>query len=139
MSLNRNRLYLLLAAACLAGYAWLYYGFRLDLTNHNQGLELCPIKLLTGIPCPSCGSTRSVLWILQGDFMAATLLNPIGLMVALIMVLAPLWIAFDLLTQKNSLFIFYRKLEKFIQKKAVAIPLIVLVLINWVWNIIKGL
>ncbi len=36
----------------------------------------CPIKKLTGIPCPACGSTRAVLALLRGDFKAYLSFNP---------------------------------------------------------------
>ena len=37
----------------------------------------CPIKWLTGISCPGCGMTRSVLALLRLDFSAALQLHPL--------------------------------------------------------------
>lgn len=42
----------------------------------------CPFHWLTGYPCPSCGGTRAVLALLQGDWQRALLLNP-GLLLLL--------------------------------------------------------
>ena len=55
------------------------------------------------------------------------------------MVVAPAWLAFDVISKKNSLFLFYRGAELFLQKKWVMIIAILLVLSNWIWNICKGI
>ena len=44
----------------------------------NDGPIVCPIRLLTGFPCPACGTTRSVGAISTGDFDLAWNLNPLG-------------------------------------------------------------
>lgn len=36
----------------------------------------CPIRTVTGIPCPGCGMTRSCLALAQGDFASAWFLHP---------------------------------------------------------------
>ena len=38
----------------------------------------CALRRLTGIPCPSCGMTRSLDWFAQGRLLDALLVNPIG-------------------------------------------------------------
>jgi len=43
----------------------------------DRHVELCLFKRLTGYPCPTCGSTRGVLHILQGDIPAAWTFNPL--------------------------------------------------------------
>jgi hypothetical protein len=55
------------------------------------------------------------------------------------MIAAPIWIVYDWIKKSQSLLIFYKKTEVFLSKKTVAIPAIVLVLINWAWNIYKGI
>jgi hypothetical protein len=37
----------------------------------------CPIQLLLGLPCPTCGITRATLLALHGDLAAATHLHPL--------------------------------------------------------------
>ena len=53
-----------------AGALWLsqYYGSR---------VELCLIKHLTGIPCPTCGFTRGTLMFLRGNIIQSWLYNPL--------------------------------------------------------------
>ena len=96
------------------------------------------IKRITNIPCPSCGSTRSVSSLLHGDFAGAIYWNPLGLVVLAIMIFLPIWLAVDLILKKDSLLQSYKSTEKILRKKTVAIPLIILVIINWIWNIYKN-
>jgi hypothetical protein len=52
----------------------------------------CPLRTLTGIPCPMCGMTRGVTSLVNGDFAHALLMNPASyLAVALAIVLLVQW------------------------------------------------
>ena len=42
----------------------------------------CPFKALTGIPCPTCGMTRSLIAARQLDFASAFRMNPLAAVVA---------------------------------------------------------
>ena len=139
MSLTRNKLYLIFSIALVSGYAWLFYELARGGSGTGNTPGLCIFKHVTDLPCPSCGSTRSVVSILHGNFREALSINPLGIPVALIMLLAPLWMLYDLITRKNSLFSIYCRMETFLKKPAIAVPLICLVIINWIWNIFKGL
>jgi|TARA_B110000259_G_C14015421_1_gene401133 hypothetical protein len=138
MTLNRNKLYSILFTACIVGYIWIYFISEKQFTENNS-VNACLIKHLTNIPCPSCGSSRSVISLLNGDFIVALNFNPIGYIVALIMLVAPVWIIMDIIKKTNSLFNFYLKTENYLKRLKIAIPLILLVIINWIWNITKGL
>jgi hypothetical protein len=138
MTLDRNKLYLILFIACLAGYIWLYFSITKNITENNSA-EVCLIKHVTNIPCPSCGSTRSVISLTKGDFIGALNINPIGYLVAIIMLIAPIWILVDTVRNAKTLFDFYQKIESYLKQPKIAIPLILLIIINWIWNITKGL
>lgn len=138
MTLNRNKLYSILLIACLAGYIWLYFSLTKNITE-NKSVEVCLIKHVTNIPCPSCGSSRSVISLIKGDFIGALNFNPIGYLVAIIMLIAPIWIIVDTIKRTKTLFDFYLKIETYLKRPKIAIPLILLVIINWIWNITKGL
>ena len=138
MPLNRTKLYSILLIACGAGYIWLYFSLSTNYTKNNR-VSICIIKQATDIPCPSCGSTRSIICLAKGNFKGALLINPLGYIVAFIMLISPLWIAIDFATNKKTLFDFYKKIEINLQKPRYAIPLILLVVCNWIWNITKGL
>ena len=124
--------------ACVAGYIWLYIG----ITNEQsvfKPVEVCFIKHFTNIPCPSCGSTRAILSLTKGNFNEAFNINPMGFLVAFIMLFTPLWILVDVVAKKNTLFTFYQKMDTYLKRPKIAIPLLIIVVINWIWNINKGL
>jgi hypothetical protein len=99
----------------------------------------CLIKSITGVPCPSCGTTRSILELLGGHLISSLQWNPMGIIVLAIMVISPVWILVDLFFQKESFLRQYNRIENQLKSKWIAIPAIALVLVNWVWNICKGL
>lgn len=37
----------------------------------------CPFRAVTGIPCPSCGTTRSLVHLAHGDIAGSFILNPL--------------------------------------------------------------
>jgi hypothetical protein len=65
--------------------------------------------------------------------------NPFGLIIMTILVLAPLWILYDVVFHKDSFFQVYNRTELFLRRKWIAVPLILMVILNWIWNIYKGL
>jgi hypothetical protein len=138
MALDRNKLYLIIFMACLAGYIWLYYSIIKNSTN-TKSVEVCMFKQVTNIPCPSCGSTRSVISLTNGDFIGAIKINPVGYIVAAIMLVMPIWIIVDTIKRSRTLFNFYLKVETYLKQPKISIPLILLVLMNWIWSISKGL
>ena len=139
MPFHRNKLYLLLTVACVAGYIWLYYTYTTSLPRSEAFADVCIFKHLTNIPCPSCGATRSALAFIKGDILGSIYWNPIGILLLFMLVATPIWMLYDMSTQKNSLLKFYFKTEAFLRKRQVAIPAMLLVIGNWFWNIYKGL
>jgi len=67
------------------------------LWNSNRlvtGPVLCPFRLVTGHPCPFCGSTRALGAMCAGDVQQAWSLNPLAVLVWLLAVtfwLRPSW------------------------------------------------
>ena len=59
-------------------------------------LPLCPLRTLTGLPCPTCGATRAAEAMLGGHFLDAVLYNPLVTLAALAFLIvglaAPAWI-----------------------------------------------
>ena len=41
----------------------------------------CPLKTLTGIPCPTCGMTRAARLVFHGDLAGATHMHPLWFVV----------------------------------------------------------
>jgi hypothetical protein len=99
----------------------------------------CFIKNVTGIACPSCGTTRAMIMLLQGNFRQSIMLNPLGLLSAMLLIVIPIWLILDLVTTKANLYNFFKASEKFVRNRYVAAILITLVAANWIWNIQKNL
>ena len=135
--MSRSRLYLFLSAACVIGFTWIAVTYHRNVADESE-IGVCLFKRITTIPCPSCGSTRSVLALLKGDFSGAVMLNPFGLIILAVLMVTPVWLGYDLVTRKATLFNAYRNAERFLKRTRVAIALIILVLMNWIWNIYKG-
>ncbi|MBS3914212.1 MAG: DUF2752 domain-containing protein [Bacteroidetes bacterium] len=136
--MTRRRLYPIIAIVCSLAYAWLFLFNHAHDEENSHVQTVCIVKNVTGVPCPSCGSTRSIFMLMQGDFLGAAKANPIGLISALVLIVAPLWLFFDLIKRRETLLEFYLTFEQFIRKKQHAIPAITLVIANWIWNIYKG-
>lgn len=136
---GRIKFYSLLLSAFGVGYSWLIYNLWYQTGSEHSSFTVCFIKNTTNIPCPSCGSTRSVLSILQRDFISALYFNPLGYLIFAALSIVPVWILFDLFLEKNTFWDFYHKMEIRLKKPYIAIPFLALLLINWIWNIYKGI
>ena len=136
---TNKKLYWVLGILSLAGYAWV--GFHLLFPDTaTPDLTVCLVKNVTGVPCPSCGITRSLLLLIGGDFEKAVLTNPVGVVAGIGLLVTPLWMAKDVLTQTNTLALAFLWTERKIKtRKAIYIPLVALALLNWGWNILKDL
>jgi hypothetical protein len=137
--MTKNKLYILILIACFLGYSWLLFLSSTPVKNSDLNLTVCIFKRVTSLPCPSCGTTRAVSYLFNGEIAKSLFLNPFGIIVAVIMIVSPGWIIWDAITKKQSFYNFYIKTEKLLRKKEIAIPLIVLVILNWIWNINKHL
>jgi len=134
----RNRLYISLGFLLLAGYTWLFWNVKYTpLQDSSRAHTLCMFRRFTGIPCPACGSTHSLIALSHGRFIEAMQYNPIGFILGLGMFVVPVWILADLLNKKESFYTFYRRFEALLREKWVAIPVILLIACNWIWNIYK--
>ena len=135
--MTRNRLYFILFLALLAGYSYVLWEINMKVLYHP--FTPCIFKNITGMACPSCGVTRSILLFTSGNLTSAVLMNPLGLIVAAAMLIIPFWLLYDVAFKKDTLYFAYKKTEHALRIKWVAISLIILMLMNWAWNIHKGL
>lgn len=139
MHTEKKKLYFILGITLVTGYAWLFLETVPSFAGLKGTPDLCIFSNLTGMPCPSCGSTRSVMCLLHGDPIGAISINPLGIPIAILMIVTPVWLIFDLVRRKESLYKFYCKTEDIIRRPTVALTLATLVVANWIWNITKGL
>lgn len=99
----------------------------------------CLVKHLTGYPCPTCGATRAVVAFLRGDVAAAFGLNPLGPVAVVVASLVVLLLAYDLLTRRALLPDVSRWAIAQVARPVVFAPLGLAMVMNWAWNIQKGL
>lgn len=116
---------------------WLFW-VLFHVNNAAEGFSVCLFKRITHIPCPSCGSSRSVIALVKGDFALALYSNPFGYIIAAIMVVLPFWLTYDFVFRKQTLFVNYGRMEYYLKKPLFYVPLVLLVVLNWIWNILKG-
>jgi hypothetical protein len=77
----------------IAGAGMLGLGVGLQLLPHNPGLP-CPLRTLTGVPCPACGMTTAVKAALTGHVGTSIAANPFGLVavvIAVLLIVRPGW------------------------------------------------
>lgn len=135
--LNRNRLYGLIYLISAASFSLLAY---MHIWSDNAYAAIvCPVKLVTGIPCPSCGTSRAVLLLLDGQFQAAMTANPLGLLALTLLILLPAWATVDILRKKDTLLQSYRMSELFLLRhKWLLFLFAMLMAANWIWNVTKS-
>ena len=75
----------------------------------------------------------------RGEWLSALYYNPIGVLLAVLMVVIPIWIVADLLMNSSSFLRAYRQTEAIFQRRLYAFIGIVAILINWIWNFQKYL
>jgi hypothetical protein len=132
----KNKLYLFILGLALAGCSWIILNHYLRQANKSS-YNVCLFRQVTGIPCPSCGTTHAVLSIAKGKFRQALDENILGYPVLLMLVLFPLWILYDLIRRKESFYRFYLWAESILRKKWIAWSALIFLLVNWGWNIFK--
>lgn len=132
-----GRFYWFIGTFWLAGLVWLMASFNEWLTSYHT--TVCFFKNTTGLACPSCGTSRAISHLLHGDLQQSFQINPLGIPGLLAMILFPFWLLFDGLTRKSTLHSMWNQAEVWLKKPTVYWPAILLVLVNWVWNITKQL
>ena len=79
--------------------------FFMTFFNANNHLEtdqsFCPLKMLTGFPCPGCGITKSLVYFYQGDIEKSFYYHILGPFVIVFCVVAILVLSTELITKKE--------------------------------------
>ena len=133
-----NKFYIFSALALFAGYLWL--GWNLYGAANTSIGSVCLFKSVTGLPCPSCGTTRALVEVAKGDLVHAFMINPFGILFAVIMVISPFWLLYDLLRDRQTLYRCWTRGETLLRERYwLWAPSALLLVVNWVWNIRKGL
>jgi len=138
MMTELRKFYYFTTSFLLVGLGWMAWNL-FCFQQSKPGLQICVLKNTVGLPCPSCGTTRSILHLVHGDLSSAVLLNPLGIIAFIVMIVSPFWLLYDYYNSKRTLWTIYLQLLSFFQNKKFSTVVIVLVLLNWIWNIQKGI
>lgn len=103
-----------LCSAPLAGSFFYRYGYRLPFLQ-------CPLRALTGIPCPTCGVTRSFVAIVQGDFSQAVQYHLFGPVVFLLFLAATIFLLWELTTNQKSIALYSVGTKPWIYSSAIGL------------------
>lgn len=90
----------------------------------------CPFLALTGLPCVTCGATRSTIAFLHGDFLSALRWNPLAFVAFCALIAFDLYAATVLLGRTPRLRIVDWTAT---EKNAARIAVISLLALNWIY------
>ena len=117
-------------AVILAGYFFLIF-YPHFINNYS----FCLFKDITEIPCPACGSTRATILLFKGEVLQSILMNPLALVTNFGILVSLLWLIYEIITGRNEFMNFMKK----DWSKRYKVLIAVIIIINWIWNIKKGI
>lgn len=115
----------LLLIAALLGAAWLSLGLP---------TPLCPLHALSGIPCPTCGTTRAASALLHGDISRALAWNPLTALALAFAALYVLYAAAVVIGKLPRL----RWEVSCAESRWIRIFAILLIAANWAYLLLRG-
>ena len=121
---TRNK-YAYLAIIIMAGYALSVFP--------------CIFHTITGYPCPACGTRRALLILLNGNIYDSILVNPYGLLLVLLTAIYLTGMTIDFIRKKDQFQSWLTRAERHLMNKYILASIILLTILNWIWNIHKGL
>ena len=112
----------------LSGLAGIIVAVRLGVEWHLP-LPVCWLRQLTGIPCPACGCTRSLLAWSKFDLSQAFFYNPLFFLGCLAALLWAAWCALENICGRPS----RRRIESAAQRHLIWRIVAVLAVLNWLY------
>jgi hypothetical protein len=88
-----------------------------DADNHLETAQsLCPLKMLTGFPCPGCGITKSLVYFYEGDLLRSLTFHLFGPFVILFSLATIVVLTTELITKKEyfNAYLYNRKMAYFL-------------------------
>ncbi len=95
-------------------------------THRQLGLPPCTFKVVTGLPCPSCGMTTSFCLLVRGDVWNSLKANFAGTSLA---VIGLLFIPWALASALLGRFVFVRELDVWIFR--IAMGFLIVMFVRW--------
>lgn len=130
-----KRFYLYAGLFVISGWLWLLWSLS---GSGGYDVSLCIFKNITQYPCPACGSTTALQLLVQGHWAAAFAVNPLGYVAGAGLLVLPVWIIFDVVSGNASLHKAALLLDNKVRQRPWLLILLLLpVILNWIWNIMK--
>ena len=89
----------------IGAFITLMVPFFLIFFNQNTHLEtaqsFCPLKMLSGFPCPGCGITKSLVYFYEGDLQKSLYYHIFGPLVIAFCIFTIVVLTAELITQKE--------------------------------------
>lgn len=101
-----------------------------DGDNHLETAQsLCPLKMLTGFPCPGCGITKSLVYFYEGNLWKSLTFHIFGPFVILFSLMTIVVLSAELITKKEyfNTYLYNKKIAYFLAFVLVVYHLIRLV------------
>lgn len=117
-----------LSVLYVLGIIWIIAG-----RAYGWKITVCPIKLLSGLPCPGCGTTRAIEMVLDGNLTRGIMMNPNIILVAAIAIGAPFILAANLLYGKDYMSI----ADHWLNRRPVIIIFVLFEMTIWMYNIVR--
>ena len=104
----------------------------------NVHIEICPIKRLIGVPCPSCGTTRAFKSLFAFDVVEALKYN-INILILLPSIVTYVALrVYDLIFRTQKLEQVYHKVKAMLNKKLVFCAFILFEILAWILHVSLG-
>lgn len=95
----------------------------------------CPIRIFYSLPCPGCGMTTAIKYVLQGNLEAAIHSNLLIIPLLTFVFVLTSTIVLDVFFQKEYL----TRLYKVLQTRTMISILVILTICSWLYNILHFL
>ncbi|MBL7916036.1 MAG: DUF2752 domain-containing protein [Bacteroidia bacterium] len=131
---EKFRIYAIFGLLTSGSLIWLIWNFLLP----GDTAFICMFHQATGLPCPSCGTTTSVLQILNGNFSDAFDKNILGFPAFIALIILTCWLGFDFISRRSTFFSAYQSSENWIKKHPVVLAMMLsCIAVNWIFLIAK--
>ena len=125
----RNPLFI---AIIIGGFTSFYINYAFRLLPFSF---FCPIKKITGFPCPGCGMGHAIISVFNGNYLDALNFNFLIFPFLFSIIIIVIWLFIDTIKSKNTFEIFWdTKVNLWIKYLILAC-----IFINWIIQIIKNI
>jgi hypothetical protein len=136
--MSKSALYRFVGTTCLVVYGWVGFNLVRLFIKGSSAPDVCLLKSTTGVPCPFCGTTRSVMSVLQGEWMNALHLNPLGILLMVFVMIVPLWMLVDYILKRETFYQTFTKVKLLLRPKWWLAILVIIIVGLWFLNIVRG-